>query len=320
MKRIRRLGIVLLISVVGVVMGLPLGSASTASALGCPNDGPIQSGLWQGFGMATGVHRACEATSIPSTSPNGNAYAGGYVALGDSVAAGLGLSPQPGADAACGVSDQAYPALVAARLHVQYQTAACSGATVGDLFTEQHLANTPRDIEPQLTSAFAGGTPSLMTITAGANDTYWQYFIRKCYVSECGTTLDKVTSAQLLAAMSAKLSYALYDIRERSVGEPPKVLVTGYYHPVSMACATQQSAFSTDEITWLNSQVDAINTVLQSVASDYPFVQFVPVDFTGHELCTANPWLQGVSDAAPVHPTARGQRTIAESVLAALSY
>jgi hypothetical protein len=33
--------------------------------------------------------------------------------------------------------------------------------------------------------------------------------------------------------------------------------------------------------------------------------------FTGHELCTADPYVQGPSDPAPLHPTATGELAIA---------
>jgi len=33
--------------------------------------------------------------------------------------------------------------------------------------------------------------------------------------------------------------------------------------------------------------------------------------FTGHELCTADPYVQGPSDRAPLHPTATGELIIA---------
>ncbi|HJY04176.1 MAG TPA: hypothetical protein VJ351_25510, partial [Streptosporangiaceae bacterium] len=33
--------------------------------------------------------------------------------------------------------------------------------------------------------------------------------------------------------------------------------------------------------------------------------------FTGHELCTADPYVQGPGDPAPLHPTAAGELAIA---------
>jgi lysophospholipase L1-like esterase len=297
----------------------PIASAATSDAV-CPDGGPITSGLWQGFSMATGMQPGCQSnTATPGSVPPPTGSDHTYVALGDSVAAGLGLSPmQPGTNPACGVSSEAYPALVASALGRPYQTAACSGATMGDLFTEQHIDSTGQDIAPQINTAFANDKPSLITITAGANDVHWSDFIGKCYATTCGTTADQVTSAQLMVALRVKLAYALQDIRLRSAGSPPKVIVTGYYNPLSMACAQPQTGLTPDEITWLDSQGAALNQVLANTVSHYSFARFAPVDFSGHELCTSDPWVQGPQDAAPLHPTAEGQQAIARSVLATI--
>lgn len=256
---------------------------------------------------------------LPRTAATTN-QAGGYVALGDSVAAGLGAGPtQSGTtDPACRVSTQAYPTVVASALGRQYRNVACSGATVGDLVTEQHLSGTTRDIEPQLDQAFAGGVPSLMTLTAGANDVRTQYFVRKCTTGTCGTGTDQVLARQLVTAMQLKLNYALRDIARRSGGSPPRVVITGYYYPLSLACTQQQSAITPSEVQWVNSQTDALNQALANTANNFSFVRYVPVDFRGHELCTTDPWVQGLQDPAPVHPTAQGQRAIARSVLGAM--
>ena len=59
-----------------------------------------------------------------------------YAALGDSVAAGLGLPgvPQPvGSDARCGRSSQAYPNIVAGAMNLSLLHTACSGALQVDL-------------------------------------------------------------------------------------------------------------------------------------------------------------------------------------------
>lgn len=281
--------------------------AVASAATTCASQGPIVSGLWAGVNLATGG-RGC-GTTAATTSGSAN-----YAALGDSVAAGLGLSAAEG-DPACGVSTQAYPALVALALHRGYTNFACSGATVGDLFTEQHLSGTSRDIEPQLSRAFASGTPGLITITAGANDTYWPYFIRKCYVSTCGTSADRTVAAGLLSALRVKLNYALSDIRYLSHNRPPIVVMTGYYQPFSPTCTSRQTSVSASELNWLNAQTAAINQTLMSTTSSYSFVRFAPVSFSGHELCSAGPWIQGLTDAAPFHPTAQGQKAITGAIL-----
>jgi hypothetical protein len=37
--------------------------------------------------------------------------------------------------------------------------------------------------------------------------------------------------------------------------------------------------------------------------------------FDGHELCTDQPWVQGMRDPAPFHPTAAGELAITAAIL-----
>lgn len=298
------------------------------AAVSCED--PISAGLWQGASLefdlnyssncdpnysATAPEPSVATVDQPEQVAKPSAPVAIYAALGDSVAAGLGLPQSSDSDPACGVSAQAYPDYVAGRTGLTYMNLACSGATVGDLVTEQHLSGTSRDIEPQLNNAFFYGTPQLITITAGANDLYWQTYLRKCYASTCGTKADQTIVDGLRATMAFKLRYALQSIQSRSGGAPPRVVLTGYYQPFSTACAAQQSSITLSEINWLNGQLAALNQTIASVVGEYAFAQYAPVDFSGHELCTADSWVQGIDSPAPLHPTAAGQRAIAESVL-----
>ncbi|MDB5166691.1 MAG: hydrolase family protein [Candidatus Saccharibacteria bacterium] len=284
----------------------------------------IQTGLWQGASYAFGVSMSC-TQSVNSSKPYSpqeppTRNSGLYVALGDSVAAGLGLPVASPADQTCGVSAQAYPSAVAAAFQYPYINAACSGATAGDLVSEQHLPNTSRDIEPQLDTAFANGTPALITITAGANDVYWQYFARNCYTGgTCGDRGDEIAYRSFLTGLRIKYEYVLSDIYSRSNGQPPKVVLTGYYHLASGNCSGQLSNVTPAEESWLDARTDDLNRAIQRTANDYSFAAFAPVSFSGHELCSADSWIQGLNSPAPLHPTARGQQVIAQSVISAVN-
>lgn len=294
---------------------------------------PIKTGLEQGSDLqfnfdyvdqCTRSHDSVTSNVNPSTTqqtqPSGGQGANGntvnlYAALGDSVAAGLGLPQSSDSDPACGVSAQAYPDYIAGSLGLSYMKLACSGATAGDLVTEQHLSGTSRDLEPQLDRAFAYGTPQVITITAGANDLYWQTYARKCYVSTCGTDTDQAVVDSLRSVLALKLAYALQTIQNRSAGSPPRVVLTGYYQPFSMECAAQQTSVTSTEVNWLNTQLRALNQTIANEVSAYAFAHYAPVDFSGHELCTAQSWVQGLDDPAPLHPTADGQWAIANAIL-----
>jgi lysophospholipase L1-like esterase len=232
-----------------------------------------------------------------------------YAALGDSIAAGVGLDSQ----GQCDRSTQAYPYRVAAARGLKLTHIACSGATLGDLFTAQHISgpNPP----PQIQAAFAGGTPELITITAGANDVQWVRFLGKCYAGTCGTTTDERIASGLRTALDIKLGVLFRSIERRSQGSPPEVIMTGYYNPLSPECSAAEPRVTPEEITWLGEQIDALNQTLEDAAASRGYIRFVPISFEGHGICSADPWVQGLNDPAPFHPTARGQRAIANAIL-----
>lgn len=243
---------------------------------------------------------------------------GGYVALGDSIAAGAGLPAAPNAtveDRLCGRSSQSYPNVVAERLGKPLAAhIACGGATAGDLVSRQKL-NDEVSMPAQIKTAFSQGKPELMTITAGANDLKWSTFVSKCLADTCGTATDDTVIAGYQRAMKYKLHAALMEIYVRSRGNPPQVVLTGYYNPFSTNCTLVNPAISAPEVTWIREKQEALNRTIENVAGYYSFATFAPVDFTGHDVCSVDSWIQGLSDPAPIHPTARGQQAIADAIL-----
>lgn len=252
-----------------------------------------------------------------------------YVALGDSVAAGLGLPLATDAtaeDTACGRSPQAYSSTVAdginaklskIRLHVSASNTACQGAVVHNLIQTQTRG--PVVIQSQLDKAFAGGTPALITLTIGANDAHWADFVGACFsAADCDTPANTAVAHAYLDSMQNQLADTLGDIRGRSNHRiVPITVVTGYYNPVSVRCASTN--LTAGEINWLGTVTDDLNAALQSAADDAGwFAAFAPVDFTGHDICSADPWVQrpGVpGEPAAFHPNLRGQQAMGQAVL-----
>jgi len=233
-----------------------------------------------------------------------------YVALGDSVAAGAGL---PTADAICARSPQAYPNQIAASLGASVTSLACSGAKVDEgLYGSQARAGTI--LTPQIDQALSMSTPDLMTITIGANDARWIEFMTKCYVSTCGSTFDSAAAKVLRVDLRGELSAALYRIKNLSTsGVPPKVLISGYYNPLSNAQCLGEGRVTLNELSWIRNQTNSLNQAIRSVTPYFKNVTYVPISITGHELCSKDPWVQGIAAAAPLHPTAAGQAAIAQS-------
>lgn len=241
-----------------------------------------------------------------------------YVAMGDSVAAGLGLSSlaNPTAkDVACGRSAQAYSKYVAAAWGTTARNVACSGAEADNLYNTQTTNGVT--LAPQIDAAFAAGKPTVISLTVGANDIQWTSFIKKCYASSCGTSFDNATTKTLRGVLRVQLFKALYYINQKSNGNPPMVLVTGYYAPFSSAQCSNTAGLTAAEKAWVNSQTAQLNQAIYSVTQWFSFAKYVPVSFAGHELCSAHPWIQGLQAAAPFHPTASGQKAIANAVIKA---
>jgi lysophospholipase L1-like esterase len=243
-----------------------------------------------------------------------------YVALGDSVAAGAGLPLASGEreDTVCARSGDSYPYAVAAQLGTKVSQLACSGAKVDEGMYGKQSVSGP-NIEPQLDRAFANGTPDLITITIGANDLRWSQFVRDCFAWRCGSDWDDARAAAYLTDLSIELNWMFSKINTLSNGNPPKVVITGYFNPVAAdQTCSDLDGVTQEEIAWLTQQHQSMNEVIQYAAGWYDFAQYVPVDFSGHELCSSDPWVQGRADAAPIHPTAAGQRAIADAVVNAL--
>lgn len=322
----------IVISLVVAFMTLGYVTVSNAQGNGSPS---IWSGLWQGVAIATGGGQTASASqpgttstfpapssapaSTPRPTPAPASSPTTYAALGDSVASGLGLpaTDNPTSqDRRCGRSSQAYPYEVGRQLNKSVGLYACSGASSGDLYTRQWISNFNPRI--QIDQAFANGQPDLLSITIGANDVQWSQQIRRCYYGTCGTATQTEVHSWRLARLQQRLHYALQQVRDRSSGTPPSVILTGYYNPISHNCAlVYPERISSEEVTWVSSGVQALNQTLRQAASQYSFASFAAVDFSEHDICSSAPWVQGLTDPAPIHPTASGQQVIANSVVAA---
>jgi lysophospholipase L1-like esterase len=294
--------------------------ANTGTATDTASLNPITAGLWAGanFDLSSlGAVNTPPAPQPPETPPTTPPTTGTYAALGDSVAAGIGLPAVSASDdARCGRSGQAYAHQVAQTLQLPLNHIACSGATAGDLVTKQRVSGP--NIPAQLDTAYAQGVPSVMSITAGANDVHWVDFLRKCYGATCGTDTDRAIFDAALTLLSAKYFYALSSIQARSGTTPPTLVLTGYYNPFSAACGSAAPQLTPDELAWIDEAVTQLNDTIRETAAGFPFARFAPVDFTGHDACSADSWVQGQNDPAPFHPNARGQQAIAEAVLTSL--
>jgi lysophospholipase L1-like esterase len=240
-----------------------------------------------------------------------------YVALGDSVAAGVGLETYSDSSA-CDRTNQSYPNLVAHSLDLKLSNFACSGATLPSGILGKQNVNQLM-VRPQLNQLFSQPKPYLITLTIGANDVQWTSFIAKCYAGTCGTADDTASVNALLAKVSTNLQNTLYQIQTHYQPALPHLIVTGYHQvfPASdKANCSDLSGISPTEMTWARQQQTNLNNTISSVISHFSFARFAAINFDGHELCTTDSWVQGIDDNVPYHPTDAGQAAYAKSVVA----
>jgi lysophospholipase L1-like esterase len=242
-----------------------------------------------------------------------------YVALGDSVAAGVGLKDDSDASA-CNRTNQAYPNLIAQAQNYNLKNIACTGATIPAGILGKQDVNELL-VAPQLEQLFALPKPSLVTLTIGANDIDWSSLIATCYTGVCGTAEDQAMVENKLAIMTTNLRTVLTQIQTHYGSNPPHIIVTGY-HQVFPAtdvtdCADLQGVDVTEQ-AWGRGAQAKLSEVIQSAVSSYSFVTYAPISFSGHEACTPDSWVQGLHDKQPAHPTEAGQAAYAKQITAVI--
>ncbi len=247
--------------------------------------------------------------SIPVTSESAS-----YYALGDSVAAGIGL-PTFSDASACDRTNESYPSLVAESKGYRLTNLACSGATIESGAVGPQTVNDLR-IDGQFDQMLrASDAPDILTITIGANDIDWTQYLA-CYAAVCSADLTSQLAPRL-QQLDANLSALLERIRQQYEQKMPTVVVTGYYGLLATddtAACTDTTGLDVSEKKSIKTVFDSLNQTLEQTTKRSGFASFAAIDFTGHELCTGAPWIQGIADTAPFHPNEDGQRAIAKQL------
>ena len=234
------------------------------------------------------------------------------VVIGDSTAAGAGLPHPAGASAtakSCGRSDDAYAADLAQVNGWHVVNLACDSATIRNgLLGPQTRGG--RLLVPQLDAASRVQHPAVVIVSVGADDLHWSAVVEYCAVSpRCDNRATTAYFQKALAAFST--DYLRLLIRLGSLPGHPRVLVNEYYDPFSsdLACITGHG-LTDAKIRFLSTWLSALNKTLAAGAKQFGDLAALP-SFAGHQLCSAESYVQGLSEAAPFHPTAAGQLAIA---------
>jgi lysophospholipase L1-like esterase len=241
-------------------------------------------------------------------------YSGNYIALGDSVSAGDGLLYDYDSSA-CNRTNQSYPSILASHLNLKLYFLACSGATFSQGI------NGPQDVNDLTIASQISQLPNLpkpkiITLTAGANDADWIGNITSCYLGNCGGPEQTLVTNQKISAVGQSLTKTLNSIQSIYKNNPPTVIVTSYYDPFSsknLSCSDVYK-LTPDDASFLDSELNNLDNQIEQTTKSFSFVKFVSLNFSGHELCTSNPWVQGLTDNAPFHPNSDGQAYI-ESII-----
>jgi hypothetical protein len=235
------------------------------------------------------------------------------VVIGDSTAAAIGNPLPAGAsalDRACGRSSESYAADLAVVNTWNVLNLACSGATIQNGLLGVQVFGNGQVAPSQLVEAERATHAKVIIVSVGADDVEWSIMTRLCVASiVCN---DKVSSA-FFAEQIGAFTRSYYQLLDDLAGLPgtPAVLVNEYYSPfgTDLSCLARYGITSAKEKVLL-SRLGQLNTVLAQGAQTFGFGVADP-PFTGHELCTADPYVQGPGDPAPLHPTAAGELAIA---------
>lgn len=238
-----------------------------------------------------------------------------YVALGDSVAAGVGLKDDTDSSA-CDRTNESYPAVVANKLNYLLTNLACSSAKLTEGVLSPQTVN-QLALPAQLDALFALKQPDLITITIGANDADWLQIIGKCYTGICGSAADTAEVNARLAVVSANLTTVLQKIKVHYGPHQPTVLVTGYYQvfPTTPSTCADLAGIDASELVWGRQQQAAISKAVKDAIPSSTLFRYVDLDFSGHELCTSDSWIQSLGDKQVYHPTQTGQAEIAKQIV-----
>jgi lysophospholipase L1-like esterase len=235
------------------------------------------------------------------------------VVIGDSTAAGLGnpLVTDPSAlDRACGRSGDAYAADLAAVNGWNVLNLACSSATIQNGLLGAQVLDDGAVAPPQLTEAERATTARAVIVSVGANDIGWSTMTQLCAVS---TVCNDKVSAAYFKQQLGTFTRSYYELLGELADLPgrPAILINQYYAPFGsdIGCLTRYGMTAAKEKVLL-SRLAQLNDTLARGAATFGFGVVRP-EFTGHQLCSAQPYVQGMDDAAPLHPTAAGELAIA---------
>jgi lysophospholipase L1-like esterase len=234
------------------------------------------------------------------------------VVIGDSTAAAIGnplVQHASAQDRACGRSADSYAQDLAEVNGWNVLNLACSAATVPvGILGPQSTGG--QNVPPQFGVLEQADHASVVVVSIGANDLQWTATAAMCVLAAaCDDQASTAYFQSNLADFTRNFYELLHDLAV--LPQHPRVLVNAYFDPfgTNVKCLSAEG-FTPAKTKVLSSRLATLNTVLTQGAQTFGFTAVRP-NFEGHELCTAQPYVQGLHAAAPLHPTAAGELAIA---------
>ena len=246
-----------------------------------------------------------------------------YVALGDSYTAAP-FVPLTDVAAGCYRSDNNYPHLVAAAMHIDVlDDRSCSGARTSDLTGSQTTA-TGDQVAPQAEALTAD--TDLVTVGLGVNNFgLYGRMASQCRKSQriCPLHDERAAFDRIVDQLRPALVESLTLVRERA--PKARVLLVGYPRvlPASGDCTRLPRMRPQDRETFRAVNL-RVREEMRAAAreSDVEFVDFYAASL-GHDVCARHPWVQGRIGSsrvgAALHPLPAGQTALARLLVSTLS-
>ncbi len=275
-----------------------------------------------------------------------------YVALGESYSAGDGVPPYgvppngvpfPPYSYICDQSAAAWPTIVShdlgfsgshfsfractgARLNEQNGSTAPNGFPLGDLTGPQQVTNILGQIvgtwPAQEDTLIPLGT-RLVTLDFGGNDVGFGPTLINCIVNWACPIFVGHTLDTNIAAIGPTLVQAYEEIAR--LAPNATIVVMGYprWFPTDPPALCNDTTFIQPQMAWMNQEIQKLDTAIQTAVSTayragVKHIRYVSGSydaFTGHELCTASPYMNGLVPApnlvASFHPNLGGNQQMA---------
>jgi len=251
-----------------------------------------------------------------------------YTALGDSYSSGEGNDPFDGSCHRAERADSAYPRILPNL--VDYIGApnfhACTGAVTADIWKRAQ----PRRRGQSVQIEYVSNGDTLVTLTAGGNDLRFSSILAEClFRFDCTkSALAREVNAEL-NTIGPKLVDVYAHVRAE-MNPAGYLVVAGYPHLFTLGPdAGCNPLISLRESAWIDRLVDQGNARIAAAvraarrgSANVFYVDLVD-EFSGHELCTDNPWLHGLKLSihegpnlaqGSYHPTRSGQRAYAAAI------